>query len=117
MRQFAFANQSQGTPSWTDGFVIPKGHLETKPAAIAAFLLYVNSTEGCLAFAEPAPGLAPSYLLPAAKVAYESETSLTKQPLLPKYLAAMDGGFAVMDSETWQGMRTAGTKLRTLLKP
>jgi ABC-type glycerol-3-phosphate transport system substrate-binding protein len=117
VRQFAFANESKGTPSWVDGFVIPKGRVDRKRAAIAAFLVFVNSTNGYMAFAEPAAYLAPSYLLPATTEAYEDEALLAKQPLLPKYLDVMDGSFAVTDSETWQGMRSAGEKLRTLLQP
>ncbi len=37
IRQFSFAEKSQGTPCWTDAFIIPKGRLSKKRAAIADF--------------------------------------------------------------------------------
>jgi hypothetical protein len=117
VRQFAFGDKSQGTPCWVDGFVVPRDRLELKRAAIVAVLIYMQSPEAYLAFAEPTPGLAPSYLLPATVSAYEDTALLEKQPLLLKYRAALDGSFPVLDSETWQGMRAAGTTLRTLLNP
>ncbi|MEO0853616.1 MAG: hypothetical protein AAFY15_08950, partial [Cyanobacteria bacterium J06648_11] len=54
IRQFAFGDRSQGTPSWVDGFVIPKGRLAGKHAAIVAFLQFVQTSDAYIAFAEPA---------------------------------------------------------------
>ena len=65
IRPFAFAVKSQGTPAWTDGFVIPKGRLTGKRAAIVAFLRFIQSNDAYEVFARPAPYLAPTYLLPA----------------------------------------------------
>ena len=114
----AFGEKSQGTPSWVDGFVIPKGKLEKKHAAIAAFLQFMLTNETYLTLAEPAPYGAPAYLLPATAAAYDEESELVKkQPVLAKFHAAMSEEFPVMNSQVWQGMRTAGAKLREEIKP
>lgn len=116
VRQFAFGNTSQGTPSWVDGFVIPKGKLAPKHAAIVAFLQFIQTEEAYLAFAEPTQYLAASYLLPATAASYDSDSALVaKQPLLPEFLAALGEEFPVADSRLWQGIRSAGKKLRGIL--
>ncbi len=118
IRQFAFGAKSQGTPSWVDGFVIPKGRLARKHAAIVAFLQFVQGNEAYLAFAEPAQYFAPSYLLPATADAYEEDSEIVKkQPMLPKFHAAMSDTFPVANSKVWQGMRTAGSKLKDIINP
>lgn len=118
VKQFSFSTASRGTPTWTDGFVIPKGRSAEKRAAIAAFLQYIQSEDAYLTFAEPAPYLAPSYLLPATVASYDPKSSIVKkQPLLPNYNAVLDGSFPVSDSATWQGMRKAGGIIRKILQP
>ena len=118
VRQFSFGKESQGTPTWTDGFVIPKGRLSKKRAAIVAFLQFIQSEEAYLAFSEPTAYLAPSYLLPATAAAYDKTSQIVaKQPLLPKYRDVLDEKFPVSDSTIWQGMRAAGGILRKALKP
>lgn len=117
IRQFAFSHESQGTPSWTDGFVIPKGRLAKKHAAIAAFLQFIQTEGAYEAFAEPAEKFAPSYLLPATASAYKEDSSIVaKQPLLRKFHDAMSETFPVSNSNVWQGMRTAGGELKKILK-
>ncbi len=118
IRQFSFGERSQGTPSWIDGFVIPKGRLKKKHAAIVAFLQFIQTNEAYLNFAEPAQYYAPSYLLPATLDAYDEDSEIvSKQPLLPKFHAAMSGTFPVANSQVWQGIRTAGSKLKAIIKP
>jgi thiamine pyridinylase len=117
IRQFSFSNKSQGTPSWIDGFVIPKGRLAKKHAAIVAFLQFIQTNDAYLHFAEPAQYLAPSYLLPATADAYAEDSAIVeKQPLLPKFHEAMSGEFPVSNSKIWQGMRKAGDKLKEIIK-
>jgi hypothetical protein len=118
VRQFSLAKESQGTPTWTDGFVIPKGRLAKKHAAIVAFLQFIQSEEAYLAFSEPTAYLAPSYLLPATAVAYgKTSPIVAKQPLLPRCPDVLDEKFSVSDSTIWQGMRAAGDNLRKALQP
>lgn len=118
IRQFSFSDKSQGTPSWIDGFVIPKGRLAKKHAAIVAFLQFIQTNDAYLHFAEPAQYLAPSYLLPATVDAYDEDSAMVeKQPLLPKFREAMSGEFPVSNSKVWRGMRTAGDKLKKIIKP
>lgn len=118
IKQFAFGTKSQGTPSWVDGFVIPKGRLAKKHAAIVAFLQFIQGDEAYLAFAEPAQYFAPSYLLPATSDAYDKDSEIVKkQPLLPKFRAALSDKFPVANSKVWQGMRTAGSKLKDIINP
>ena len=117
IRQFPFGERSNGTPTWVDGFVVPKGKLAQNEAAIAAFIEFIQSDDAYLAFAEPTPFLAPAYLLPATATAYSNADQLKKQPLLPKYRDALDDSFVVSDHEVWQGMRKAGDELRNALKP
>lgn len=90
IKQFNFGTKSQGTPSWVNGFVIPKGKLAKKHAAIVAFLQFVHSNDAYLAFAESAQYYAPSYLLPTTYDAYNKDSDIIKkQPLLPKFHEAM----------------------------
>ena len=116
VRQMSFGESSQGTPSWVDAFVIPKGKLAHKAKEIETFLQFVQSNEAYEAFAEPAPYRASSHLLPALATAYQSDSSIVKlQPLLPKFLAAMKGAMPIDNSKVWQGMRIAGGTLEKLL--
>ncbi len=118
VKQLAFGTKSQGTPSWVDGFVIPKGRLAKKHAAIVAFLQFVQGNDAYLAFAEPAQYFAPSYLLPATSDAYGKDSEIVKkQPMLPKFHAALSDTFPVANSKVWQGMRTAGSKLKDTINP
>jgi spermidine/putrescine-binding protein len=118
IKQFSFSEKSQGTPSWTDGFVIPKGKLKGKRAAIITFLKFIQSNDAYEAFAEPTQYFAPSYLLPATLASYQEGSPLVKkQPLLPQFYQAMSDTFPVSNSEIWAGMRAAGSKLKKILKP
>jgi spermidine/putrescine-binding protein len=117
LREFPFAEKSQGTPCWVDGFVIPKGKLAKKQAAISAFLLYIQSPEAFRQFAQPSPDLAASNLLPAVATAYEDQELMKMQPLLENYRQVLGDGFLISDSATWLGMREAGKQLRGFLKP
>ena len=83
IRQFPFSTNSNGTPSWIDGFVIPKGKLAEKRAAIVAFLSFVKSEEVYMPFAEPAKYLAPSYLLPAISARYNPDSKLVQNGSSP----------------------------------
>lgn len=118
IKQFSFGANSQGTPSWIDGFVIPKGRLAEKHAAIVAFLKFIQGEDAYLAFAEPAPYFAPSYLLPAVASVYDEDSEVVeKQPMLPKFQAALSDAFPVADSNVWQGMRMAGSRLKEMIDP
>ncbi len=116
VRAFSFAQSSQGTPTWCDGFVIPKGKLGPKKNEIEAFLQFAISDDGYMPFVEPTPWLAPSYLLPAVASAYDGEI-LKAQPLLAEFRSQLDGSFPVTDSKVWQGMRRAGAEIKELLYP
>ena len=118
IKQFCFGAKSQGTPSWIDGFVIPKGRLAKKHAAIVAFLQFIQGDDAYLVFAEPAQYFAPSYLLPATRDSYDKDSEIVKkQPMLPKFHAALSDTFPVANSKVWQGMRTAGSKLKKIIDP
>ncbi|REJ65770.1 MAG: hypothetical protein DWQ31_17715 [Planctomycetota bacterium] len=117
VRQFSFGAKSRGTPSWVDGFVVPQGRLARNRTAIAAFLEFVQSNDAYLAFAEPAPYLAASYLLPAKASAYDCEEIVAKQPVLPQFRKQLDASFPVAQSDLWQGIRAAGSRLKLHLKP
>lgn len=112
VRQLSFGPISNGTPSWIDGFVIPKGNLARKRAAVCAFLKFINSDEAYLAFAEPTQYMASTYLLPAKASAYDSETLIAKQPLLPEYRKNLDNSFPVTQYDLWQGIRAAGSLIK-----
>ena len=118
IRQFSFADKSQGTPCWTDAFIIPKGRLSKKRAAIAAFLQFIQTNAAYSVFAEPAQFYAASYLLPATAEAYQTDSTIVKkQPLLPQFRDAMTDSFPVSNSKIWRGMRVAGDKLKKAIKP
>ena len=117
VRQFSFADKSQGTPCWVDGFVVPKGKFAGKQAAISAFLLFIQSPDGYRPFAKPGPYFAATNLLPASSAAYEDEQLAALQPTLSTYRDVLGDGFLVQESTTWKGMREAGAQLRDMLKP
>jgi ABC-type glycerol-3-phosphate transport system substrate-binding protein len=117
VRQFPFGKTSLGTPTWVDGFVIPKGKLAPKRAAIRAFLEFIQSDEAYLYFAEPAPDLAAANLMPAKASVYSNEAASKKQPLLPAFRDQLDGDFVVASEDIWRGMQVAGGRLRKVLKP
>lgn len=112
IRQFSFAKKSQGTPTWIDGFVIPKGKASAKSAEINTFLAYLRSLDGYRSFAEPTYGEPDAYLLPAVAAAYDP-TLLAKQPVLTAFRDQLDGSFPVDDPQLWKGMKKAGKKLKT----
>jgi len=116
VRQFPFGEASRGTPTWVDAFVIPKGKLAAKRAAIGAFLAFIQTPEAFLAFAEPAPYLAASNLLPAQVSAYEDATLKKMQPVLASYRDALDGSFVVDSEKLLLGMKEAGKRLRDELE-
>ena len=113
--QIPFSNISRGTPSWVDGFVIPKGKLAKKRREIEAFLKFALSPEGYAAFAEPTQYLAASYLLPATAQAYGGELEKL-QPCLAMFRDQLDASFPVTDAKVWRGMRRAGGELEKILK-
>lgn len=111
IRQFPFAESSKGTPSWVDGFVVPKGKLAQKEEAIRKFLQYIQSPEAYVAFAQPSPYLSASNLMPAVASAYESGSLRKLQPVQADYLAASDDSFVVDSEKVYLGMRVAGKRL------
>ena len=115
VRPFPFGEDSRGTPSWVDAFVVPKGKLARKRAAIGAFLAFIQTPEAFLAFAEPTPYLAASNLLPAQLSAYDDPVLKQKQPNLTKYRDALDGSFVVDAEKLLFGIQQAGKRLRNEL--
>lgn len=111
VRAFSFADSSRGTPYWIDGFTIPRGKLKSKKSEIKAFLDFIRTKEGYLAFAQPAEWGAPSYLLPAASIGYEGDLAI-KQPLLAKFRDQLNASFPVTESQVWRGIQKAGSKLK-----
>lgn len=117
IKSFSFSAKSQGTPSWVDAFVIPKGKIESKAAAICAFLEFIQSSECYALFAEPSPYRAVSYLLPAKASAYEEGSpALASQPLLPQLLEVQKEAVPIVDSRVWNGMKVGGKAIRKKLE-
>ncbi len=114
VRQFPFGATSRGTPSWVDGFVVPKRKLDPKAEAVASFIRFAVSEEGYLAFIEPTAYQPSTYLLPAHVNGY-SESIVSKQPAIAVYRDALDEGFPVDSREVWQGLRAAGAVLEKRL--
>ncbi|MEK6259457.1 MAG: hypothetical protein AABP62_12645 [Planctomycetota bacterium] len=114
VRPFTFAETSKGTPTWIDGFVVPRGKLAAKRGAILAFLSFIQSKTGFHAFAQPTITFASSYLLPASTdVLFEARTT---QPTLAAYAAVLDDSFPVIDARVWRAMRRAGDALKPQIK-
>lgn len=109
VRQFPFAESSQGTPSWVDGFVIPKGRIASNGSAITEFLQFISSTKGYETFVN-ADWKAPAYLLPASVAGY-SETLLKSQPLLPQFQREASSALVMDEPLLYQAVRVAGKLL------
>lgn len=116
VRPFPFASRSQGTPSWVDGFVVPKGKASAKSSAIQMFLSFVKSPQGFVCFAEPSYAEPGTYLLPAVAAAYD-DTVLAHQPVLKAYRDQLDGSFPVDDPALWRGIKKAGKKIKSTVTP
>lgn len=106
----------KGTPSWVDGFVIPKGKLESKKAIIEKFLQFIITPEAYECFAQPEPRFAVVNLLPAYATVYQNATA-NNEPLLTTFRDKFDASFPVFHSEVWRGMKAAGKILETELFP
>lgn len=115
VRQIPFGKRSVGTPSWVDGFVVPRGRLSQKRAAIRRFLDFALSDAGYGAFLKPGMWRPATYLLPALKSAY-SESLLKEAPLLQAYRAALDGSFVIDEAVLYRGLKAAGDKLENTIE-
>lgn len=103
-----------GTPSWVDGFVIPKGKLAPKQAAIEAFLRFAITSEAYACYGQPETHFAIANLLPAYAIIYQN---LGKdEPLLGTFLQNFDATFPVFESKLWTGMKAAGKILESELQ-
>ena len=111
IRQFPFSNSSKGTPTWVDGFVIPKGKLGEKEKAIEGFLKFVSGEDGYEPFVVPAawPPTS-SYLLPAHVNGY-SDSLVEKQPIIEEYRNASNNPFTMNESSLWRSIRRVGKAL------
>lgn len=111
VRPMNFGSVSQGTPSWCDGFVVPKGKLAAKSAAIEAFIKMACSDEGYLCWEEPEADFACADLLPAYRATYENARLKKVAPLLPRFRDQLSDNFVINHSVLWNGMHTAGELL------
>lgn len=116
VRQFPFGKRSQGTPTWVDAFVIPKGKLLPKKNAIKLFLAFAVSDAGYKTFLEPREWYPRSYLLPALARAYESEFVKTAMPSLAKYRANLDDSFPMIETQLYTGLDKAGEAVQSIFK-
>ena len=115
MRSLA-VGPGKGTPSWVDGFVIPKGKLEPKKAIIEKFLQFIIRPEAYECFARPEPRFSVVNLLPAYATVYENAAA-NDEPLLTTFRDNFDVSFPVFHSEVWKGMKAAGKILEVELLP
>ena len=116
VRQFPFHKGSNGTPTWCDAFVSPKGSFDKKRAEIKLFLKFALSPEGYEKLLEPRKYYPSAYLLPAYTEVAESKFCKEKMPLLSSYVEAIDDSFPVFESKVYRGLDNAGEALKVLLK-
>lgn len=117
VRQFPFGTNSQGTPTWVDAFVIPKGKLESKKEVIMAFLRFARSEAGYRCFLEPREYYPGAYLLPADARVFDFEFVKSQLPHLDNYRDCIDSNpFPVIDGKIYQGIDKAGNALKTLFE-
>jgi hypothetical protein len=115
VKPLAFAAASNGTPSWVDAFVVPRGKLAPKRREIAAFLSFATSKCGYAPFIQPAvyPAV-PSYLLPAMESAYDADVA-AKEPVLGTFRDQLDGSLVIDDPHMLNGLKKAGKVIRSQL--
>lgn len=114
VRQFPFSEKSTGTPSWVDGFVIPKGKLKKKKDEIVSFLQFVQSSEGYASFMKPRMWNPASNLLPSVSDVYDDLKDIA--PLLNQYKAVLGDSFVIDSPELYLGIDRAGEKLKAKVK-
>jgi len=112
VKQFSFSNKSKGTPTWIDGFVIPKGKYNTKQKEIQLFIDFVLSEEGYDCFLNPRQYFPSSNLMPASKDIY----SIRKHEILRKYLKVFDDSFIISSTQLYSGIDKAGEELKKKVK-
>jgi len=109
--QFSFSKNSQGTPSYMDGFVIPrKSRSDSQDSAIALFLEFIQTEEAYMAFIKPRMYHPASYLLPAIGAVYDSNEVSLAAPLLKRYRDVLGESFPI-DAELYKGLRVAGKEI------
>jgi ABC-type glycerol-3-phosphate transport system substrate-binding protein len=106
---------AKGTPSWTDGFVIPKGKLEPKKEVIEKFLKFTMTPEAYACFEQPEAGLAAANLMPAFEGIYKDAATTRDEPLLGAFHDSFDASFPIVHSDVWKGMKLAGKVLQGAL--
>ena len=111
VRPFSYSTESKGTPSWVDGFVIPKGKLAQKRKAIAAFLAFVNTYDGLKAFLRPSDWTPATYLLPANASIYDADFVENGCPAIRLFRDALKTGVPLSGENMYNGIRNAGTQL------
>jgi hypothetical protein len=85
--------QGKGTPSWVDGFVIPKGKLEPKKELIEKFLIFMKSPQAYRCFEIPESHFAIANLLPAYASIYDDPNTANEEPLLSTFRDQFDSSF------------------------
>ena len=116
VRQIPFGTESQGTPSWVDAFVVPRGRLSEKREAVILFLRFAMSDEGYHCFLEPRQYYPGAYLLPARRSVYDSEFVRKSMPLLREYRQAFVSPFPVVKHQLYIGIDKAGESLKSVLE-
>ncbi len=111
------AKGAQGTPSWTDGFVIPKGKLAGKKLVIEQFIKFATTPTAYACFEQPEAGLAAANLLPAYEAVYTDPGTIRDEPLLREFHDRFDASFVIDHSQVWRGMKQAGSALEDALQP
>ena len=109
IKQFPFAQTSQGSPAWVDGFVIPAGKAQYKKEAITTFLTYITTASTYQVFHKKEKHLPARYLLPAYQSAFEAIGQ--ESPLILKYKQLQDDAFLIDNVSLYNGIRKAGKQL------
>jgi hypothetical protein len=112
-----FGDGAKGTPSWADGFVVPKGKLAAKKPAIERFIKFATTPEAYACFEQPEPEFAAANLLPAYEAVYTDAGTKRDEPLLPVFHDTFDASFVIDHSDVWRGMKVAGGLLEQAIQP
>lgn len=132
-RQMPFAEQSSGTPFRATAFVVPKGKLAAKVAAITFLLDFLTLEKGYECFLTPKADFPGTYQIPAESgVVFSSSLVKNAMPLLlglrtitdnpsggPPLITypLFDGAFVISTYDLHDGLRKAGNRLQPLLRP
>lgn len=108
--QINFSNKSNGTPTWLDGFVIPKGKYKRKRKEIKLFIDFILSKDGFDCFQNPKKWTPYSYLIPAEESGYQDN-----KPLLEQFKNLSDETFIVGDKFLFSQFKKAGGMIEEMI--